>query len=75
MKKVTLKASVSYVNEDGREGYAIKIFSEGEWNLDAFFPLVHRACASKEEEKNFVHFGIINKISELNALGYKIHFK
>lgn len=68
-----MKARIKYQeNYNGREGYTVEIFSDGEWGLDTFFPLVARAGAEDTNEKNFVHFGIINKIAELQLLGYKI---
>lgn len=67
------KARVRYVNDDN-EGYAIEILSDGEWGLDTFYPLTKRIDAGADEEKNFVHFSIINKISELYKLGYKTSF-
>lgn len=70
-----MKARVKYYADyNGREGYAVEIHSEGEWGLDMFFPCVRREGADEDEEKNFIHFSLINKISQLTELGYKISF-
>lgn len=58
------KARVHYTEMDGREGYAVEIYIDGEWGLDTFFPIID----------NFIHFGIINKLSYLKDLGYDIRF-
>lgn len=71
-----MKARVKYYEDyNGKEGYAVEIFSEDEWGLNTFYPLVRRDGAGEDEEKNFVHFGILNKISELKEFGYEIDFK
>lgn len=69
-------ANITYRKDyNGQEGYTVEIRdSDGEWGLDSFFPLVRRENADQEEEKNFIHFGMINKISELQYLGYKVMF-
>ena len=71
----TMRAVVKYYSDyNGREGYAVEIFSEGEYGLDTFFPLVRRENCDEDEERNFVHFGLINKIGQLNRMGYNILF-
>lgn len=67
------KARVIYQKDNGhgKEGYAVETFIEGEWGLECFYPLVRRENANDDEEKNFVHYGIINKIFTLKALGYE----
>ena len=70
-----MKARIKYEeNFNGKEGYAVEIFSEGEWGLDTFYPLVKREGASETSEKNFIHFAVLNKLAKLNELGYKISF-
>jgi hypothetical protein len=74
-----MKARVRYCREyNGQEGYAVEIYTErqsfDDWGLDSFFPLVRREGADKEEERNFVHYGLINKISHLRDLGYTVIF-
>lgn len=70
-----MKARVKYQkNYNGREGYTVEINVDGEWGLDSFYPLVKREGANEDEERNFVHYGIINKIAELNNLGYTVTF-
>lgn len=70
-----MKARIKYEeNFNGKEGYAVEIFSEGEWGLSTFYPLVKREGAEETDEKNFIHFSFINKLAELNELGYKISF-
>ena len=68
------KARIIYegIEITNREGYRIEIMVDGEWGTNSFFPLVRRENASDEEDKNFVHYSIINKIKELHQLGYEI---
>ena len=68
-------ARVVYVNDDKKEGYKVETYMDGEWGLDCFCPLVRRENANEDEEKNFVHFSLINKIKQLNDLGYSIVIK
>ena len=70
------KAKVQYhENYYGQEGYAVEIFSDDDWGLDSFFPCVRREEADEDEGKNFVHFSLINKIAQLNRLGYQIEIR
>lgn len=73
-----MRARVRYENTDRREGYVIEICVEkqsfDDWAFESFFPFVRREGASDDEEKNFIHFSIINKIAELTDLGYKVTF-
>ena len=74
-----MKARVKYYKDyNGQEGYAVEICTErvafDDWGLDSFFPLVHRDGADDEEERNFVHFGLIVKISHLRDSGYTVTF-
>lgn len=65
------KARIIYETEP-REGYRVEIMVDNEWGTNSFFPLVRREYASAEEERNFIHFSILNKIKELHELGYEI---
>ena len=59
------KARVRYTTEiGGREGYAIEIYSDNEWGLDMFYPII----ASQ------LHWTIISKLSHLKDCGYDIKF-
>ena len=70
-----MKARIDYCdNYHGQEGYSVEICINGIWGLDSFFPLVRREGAKEDEEKNFVHFGLINKIAQLNDMGYTVTF-
>ena len=70
-----MKARVRYCRDyNGQEGYAVEIITDNDWGLDSFFPLVRREGADKEEERNFVHYGLIIKISHLRDLGYTVIF-
>ena len=77
MKK---KARIIYVNDDNKEGYSVEIltadseYDTGEWGLDCFFPMVKREGADEGEERNFVHFSLVNKIASLQRMGYTITF-
>lgn len=68
-------ARVKYYDDyKGKEGYAIEICTRqsDDWGLDSFYPLVRREGASDEDGKNFIHFSIINKLAQLQELGYNI---
>ena len=70
-----LEAKITFHQDfNGKEGYTIDIRSNSteNWGLNSFYPLVKREGATIEEEQNFVHFSIINRINELIQLGYKI---
>ena len=74
-----MEARIKYYRDyNGQEGYAVEICTErqafDDWGLDTFYPLVRREGADNEEEKNFIHFSIINKISQLKDLGYTVIF-
>lgn len=67
------KARVKYCEDfRGEEGYVIEILIDGEWDLYSFYPLVRREGAKEDEEKKFVHLALINRILELQTLGYTI---
>lgn len=70
-----MRAQLRYhKQEDGREGYAINILSDGEWGLDSWYPLVER----KEHgngEADYVHWGILCRLAELQELGYEIDLR
>ena len=68
-------AKISYINNEEREGYLVEILSDNEWGLNSFYPLVRRENEREEEEKDFVHFGILNTINELQKLNFRIIFK
>lgn len=71
-----MRARITYHPDyNGREGYTVEILTPDGWGLDTFFPLVERKGNLKDEDKNFVHFSMINKISELIEFGYKITFR
>ncbi len=70
------KARIRYYEDfNGQEGYAVEIFTDSEWGLDSFYPLVKRDGADKHEKNNFVHYTLINKIRELYDYGYKVSFR
>ena len=68
-------ARISYVNNEEREGYHVEILSDTERGLNSFYPLTRRENAREEEEKDFVHFGILSTINELQKLNFRIIFK
>lgn len=71
-KAKKMKAQLRYQKqEDGREGYAINIFSDGEWGLDTWFPLVERKDHGNGET-DYVHWHILLKLRQLQDLGYEI---
>lgn len=73
MAKQEKKARVRFQKSaNGREGYAIEIFSEGEWGLETWFPLVARAGAEDTRETDFIHYTFLCKLSELQRYGYEI---
>ena len=54
------------------EGYAIEIFDNGEWVLESFFALQHCTVDNLEDERNFIHFSILNAIGKLQMMGYYV---
>ncbi len=58
------KARVRYTEMGGREGYAIEIYSEGEWGLDTFYPIINSQ----------INFSIINKLSQLKDCEYDVRY-
>lgn len=72
MAKAKMKAQLRYhKQEDGREGYAINIYTDGEWGLDTWYPLVERKDRN-DGEPDYVHWSILRKLAELQAWGYEI---
>lgn len=66
------KAQLRYhKKENGQEGYAINILSDGEWVLETWYPLVERK-EHGDGETDYVHWGILLKLSNLQQLGYEI---
>ena len=68
-------ARISYIDNEEREGYLVEILRDIELRLNSFYPLVRRENAREEEEKDFVHFGILSTINELQKLNFRIIFK
>ena len=69
-----MKARVKYTeNYNDREGYLVEINTGDGWGLDTFFPLVASARFPMGDA-NYVHFSLINKIAQLNDLGYRVTF-
>ena len=58
------KARVRYTEMGVREGYAVEIYSDGEWGLDTFYPLIN----------SLIPCSIINKLSQLKDCGYDIRY-
>lgn len=58
------KARVRYAEMGGREGYAVEIYSEGEWGLDTFYPIINSQ----------IHSSIISKLSQLKDCGYDVRY-
>lgn len=77
-KSKNMKAQLRFhKKEDGREGYAINVFSEadGEWHMDSWFPLVAKVGADAvgaENETDYVHWTILRKLAYLQDAGYDI---
>ena len=57
------------------EGYAIEIYYKDTWELDRFYALQHCIIDKEQDEKNFVHFSIINKMKELQSYGYEVYIE
>ena len=68
-------ARIRYIKNEEREGYLVELLDDTEWGLNSFYPLVRRENAREEEEKDFVHFGILSTINELQKLNFRIIFK
>ena len=54
------------------EGYALEIFLDDEWQLDRFYSLQHCIIDKDSDEKEFIHFSILNRLKELQAWGYEV---
>lgn len=68
-----MKARIEYCpSYNDKEGYIVEIYVNGEWSFDSFFPLVRREKATTSENCDFVHYSILNKIRDLQELGYTI---
>ena len=55
------------------EGYAIEVMLEDdeEWGLDTFYPMV-KCEDDPRTAKEFIHFGIIPRLSFIQSLGYEV---
>ena len=58
------KARVRYTKMAKREGYAVEIYSDGEWCLDTFYPLIN----------SLINCDIISDLSRLKDCGYDVHY-
>ena len=67
-------ARIRYIKNEEREGYLVELLDDTEWGLNSFYPLTRRENAT-EEDKDFIHFGILNTINELQKLNFRIIFK
>lgn len=77
MKNKKMKARVTFQERDGREGFAIEIFTDNAWGLDTWFPCVAKIGAEAvgaENETDYIHWRILRKISEMQNAGYDIEF-
>ena len=54
------------------EGYAVKILIDGVWEFESFFALQHGIMDTIDDERNFIHFGLIDKIRQLQRLNYYV---
>lgn len=68
-------ARIMYITNKEREGYIVELLCGKDWVMNSFFPLTRRENAEENEEKDFIHFSILNKINELQRLNYKIVFE
>ena len=71
------KARLKYVEDwNGKgEGVTIETDTGNGWEFESFFPLVAKIGADAvgaEGEKNFIHWRVLRKLSELMAYGYTI---
>ena len=73
MKQRTARVKYETATDNGKEGYAVEILTDEGWGLDTYYPLVKRE-GEERDVCNFVHFSLINKLSELNSLGYEVYF-
>jgi hypothetical protein len=54
------------------EGYAIEIVVDNEWVLDTFYAVQHCIVDELTDERNFIHYSILNKIGMLQIQGYNV---
>lgn len=69
MKQTTKKARVIY-NEEF-DSFDVEIKTEDGWGLDQRYKC-QVSSQSRTGEANCIHFGILNKINELQWLGYDV---
>lgn len=66
------RAWVKYMEQDGREGFAIMVNVNGDWGLDSWFP-----CVAKEGgngDTDYIHWTFLRKLEHIQNLGYSIEF-
>ena len=57
------------------DGFGLYMSDDGEnWGLDSLFPCVNSKSDKDDVEPEFVHIGLIQKIRECIALGYKFKY-
>lgn len=77
MAKNNLKARIKYYEEYNnfcKDGYALEIFTDGEWSLSTFYPCKRSEGQTENCEAEFVHYTLLNEIKRCLELGYKVEF-
>lgn len=72
MNKVRIKYTEDW---SGQEGLVVDTNTGDGWEFSVFYPLVAKVGADavgREDEKNFVHWRILRRISEYMNMGYKV---
>lgn len=70
MKRTETKLARIIYNE-ALDSFDIEIMTETGWGLDKRYKCVARKD-DHESLTNFIHFGILRKIADLNYRGYKV---
>lgn len=70
MKKTNQKRARIIYNEEF-DSFDVEIMTEEGWGLDQRYKCQAR-LGGNESQTNFIHFGILRKIADLNYQGYKV---
>lgn len=67
MKRTVKRARIIY-NEEF-DSFDIEILTNNSWGLESRYNCV---ASDKNPNPNYIHFGILRKISDLSYMGYKV---
>lgn len=71
------RAWITFEEMNGHEGISIRINTDGEWEIDRWFPCVAKIGADEvgaEGDTDYVHWTIFRRLAHLSSIGYEIEF-